>query len=564
MKQFHRIHNEKQQSSALIIVVEKTVFNINHLIFVADLLKKRFDIKLALVFKTPELLFFNRRLLHWIAQGAIDRILITDDPKAFWFDCMEFAKRQEVDQVFFAELPQLKSNWAEFLKFKVELLNAEISTARACNGQYLAFSQKYLRDCPSINFEGFESLYWSVRQEPIQATSSQEAKNPGIASLFVTKQGLERFGGEAAFRSIDILIDGHQPAKYKRLWQIDNELSLDDFCKQDIEALRKSKMVTIPGLLSNAPGRQILLDINPAQQTREVAASCLQIPRMVLTVTDCKQQRPLHQSSASAIFVMSNYNKASYIASALYSIAMQTHPRCSVCIVDDVSTDQSMHIVSAFRKLVDASKFDITLEQNKKSMGTYWIRNSVIHHHINSDTIYLVNDSDDFSCCQRASIQLPLLEKADTKAVICFGDIVRVDKQFKLLALDGKVERYGTASLACRVNSHQKYGYYENIRKNADTEFIERLRYFEGKHSTQWFRYPVLFQPFDGMNLTADIYKVDSNGKSMQSDLSQRSKHKEIFLENYKKINRDLSKHFSYPNYLNNQEYSKQIPEFLI
>lgn len=564
MKQFHRIHNEKQQSSALIIVVEKTVFNINHLIFVADLLKKRFDIKLALVFKTPELLFFNRRLLHWIAQGAIDRILITDDPKAFWFDCMEFAKRQEVDQVFFAELPQLKSNWAEFLKFKVELLNAEISTARACNGQYLAFSQKYLRDCPSINFEGFESLYWSVRQEPIQATSSQEAKNPGIASLFVTKQGLERFGGEAAFRSIDILIDGHQPAKYKRLWQIDNELSLDDFCKQDIEALRKSKMVTIPGLLSNAPGRQILLDINPAQQTREVAASCLQIPRMVLTVTACKQQRPLHQSSASAIFVMSNYNKASYIASALYSIAMQTHPRCSVCIVDDVSTDQSMNIVSAFRKLVDASKFDITLEQNKKSMGTYWIRNSVIHHHINSDTIYLVNDSDDFSCCQRASIQLPLLEKADTKAVICFGDIVRVDKQFKLLALDGKVERYGTASLACRVNSHQKYGYYENIRKNADTEFIERLRYFEGKHSTQWFRYPVLFQPFDGMNLTADIYKVDSNGKSMQSDLSQRSKHKEIFLENYKKINRDLSKHFSYPNYLNNQEYSKQIPEFLI
>ncbi|VUZ22685.1 Uncharacterised protein [uncultured Comamonas sp.] len=564
MTRFYRIHNEKQQSSVLVIAVEKTVSNINQLIFVADLLKKRFDIQLALIFKTPELLFFNRRLLHWIAQGSIDRILITDDPKAFWFDCMEFAKRQEVDQVFFAELPQLKSTWAEFLKFKVELLDAEISIARACNGQYLAVSQKYLRDCPSINLESFESLYWSIGKEPIKATHSQEAKNPGVASLFVTKQGLERFGGEAAFRSIDILIDGHLPAKYKRLWQIDNDLDLDAFCKQDIEVLRKSKLVTIPGLLRNAPGRQILLDINPAPQRSEPTDSTrLQTARTVLTVTTCNQW-PLQKSNASAIFIMSNYNKASYIASALYSVAMQTHPHCSVHMVDDVSTDQSMHIVSAFKKLVDSSKFDITLEQNKKSMGTYWIRNSVVHRHINSDTIYLVNDSDDFSCCQRAGIQLSLLEKADTKAIICFGDIVRVDKQFKLLALDGKVERYGTASLACRANSHQKYGYYENIRKNADTEFIERLRYFEGKHSTQWFRYPVLFQPFDGMNLTADIYKVDNNGKSMQSDLSQRTKHKEIFLENYKKINKDLSRHFSYPNYLNNQEYLKQIPEFLI
>ena len=564
MKRFHRIHNEKQQSSALIIAVEKTVSNINQLIFVVDLLKKRFDIKLALVFKTPELLFFNRRLLHWIAQGAIDRILITDDPKAFWFDCLEFAKRQEVDQVFFAELPQLKSNWAEFLKFKVELLNAEISTARACNGQYLAFSQKYLRDCPSINLESFESLYWSVRQEPIKATSSQEAKNPGIASLFVTKQGLERFGGEAAFRSIDILIDGHLPAKYKRLWQIDNDLDLEDFCRQDIEVLRQSKMITIPGLLCNALGRQILLDINPAPQRNEPTDSIrLQTARTVLTVTTCNQW-PLQKSSASAIFVMSNYNKASYIASALYSVAMQTHPHCSVHMVDDVSTDQSMHIVSAFRKLVDVSKFDITLEQNKKSMGTYWIRNSVIHHHINSDTIYLVNDSDDFSCCQRASIQLPLLEKADTKAVICFGDIVRVDKQFKLLALDGKVERYGTASLACRAKAHQQYGYYENIRKNADTEFIERLRYFEGKNATQWFRYPVLFQPFDGLNLTADIYKVDENGKAIKSDLSQREKHKELFTSRHKKIQKNPNQYFTFPIYDNPKEYNETLPEFII
>jgi hypothetical protein len=552
-------------TATLLISVEHTVSNMNTFFSVVHSVKRRFGFNISIVFKHPELLFFNKRMVSAVSNTEIDRALVTDAAEFIWLDFMEFAKRQEADYVVFAEAESLVSDWSGILKFITSILYSDFDVKKTNDSKFIACKQAHLRTLVSDTFESYSKLIQSIAERQIQKNNNRNLV-AGDFSLFTTKAGLKRFGGLEKFKQIKNLFFGNKPInKAKKIWQLDNQMDLAEFFSQDLNQLLESELVTIPGILARTPGHQVIVDINPGcgVSLGVDVQDELHVPRMLLTIS-IVTEAAINETSAPTTFIMSNFNKAPYIASALYGIAIQTHQDISVEIIDDISTDQSIAAIEAFSSIVDKNHMPISFSVNEKSKGTYWIRNSIIQKFIDSNYTYFVNDSDDFSSSQRAHIQLAVQEKFSGSAQICFGDIVRVDNQFTILPLDGKVERYGTASLGAPTSVHKKYGYYENIRKNADTEFIERLRHFSGKQSTKWFRYPVLFQPFDGNNLTSDIYQIDRKGSAVQ-DLSKRDKHKLLFKELHSKTEIDeLPTLFTHLCQKTTLRYKTLLPDFVV
>ncbi len=252
---------------------------------------------------------------------------------------------------------------------------------------------------------------------------------------------------------------------------------------------------------------QVVFDIWPAPFEFESIANLeasrwVNVPRQILIGQRCPIARSNLRDfqNVEAVFIASNYNKARYLQSSLYSLMMQSHSRVRVEMVDDLSNDDSVVCVQTFKQLMGLADDLIHLRSNYVNRGTYWIRNDVIAQNRQSSSVFFINDSDDYSSALRATLQLAVVQSMPMRQGNFFN-IVRVDSRYASLPLNGEVERYGTASLCFTPELIRKVGYFQCIKKNADTEFIERVKHFEGTEALPWLRYPVLFQPFDGGNL---------------------------------------------------------------
>jgi glycosyltransferase involved in cell wall biosynthesis len=538
----------EKASHSLIITVSKTVRNVSAFSIIIESLKIRFNIKVSLIFQEPDLLFFNSRLLAFISKGSVERILVSDRPSLFFFDVIEFAKRHETDFISVIDGADIVENWLDFTKHLISNQFNELEIIKSVKDTSITLKKNSLRELPSYSDQSFSQMVERLSR-PVtniqKLNGNMEYSNR--ASLFVTKEGIERFGGLDKFLKSKFVIDG-----------------LDYQKKLSSQDITKSRFVEIPGILSSKI--DLILDVNPAATNIDFSldSKILNVPRCVLSVTLSSIKLNSGLSAKKAVFAMSNYNKQGYLAGSIYSIAMQSYKNISLDIIDDISTDSSQYIFSRIFDEFDKEMFPIRFEQNKINKGTYWIRNQIVNRYCQHDTVYLVNDSDDFSSSQRACFQLSILDN-NPDYQIAFGDIIRVDCTYKLLPLDGKVERYGTASLASKAATHNKYGYYENIMKNADTEYIERIKKFAGKTAVHWFRYPVLFQPFDGNNLTSDIYSTDSIGAKLQQQLSKRSRHVELFSIRHRTYEiKELPKIYSFNSLSFPDSYVKELKEFLV
>lgn len=555
------------KSVSVVVTVCSPIERLDNLIALTRIMRRRFSTKIVFAFSEPELLFFDYALVRAVSNGLVEKFYITDSAENFWSDVVEWAKREEGDNVIFCEASTLEDDVTRLIKFNVEVMSAVLESAGSPCWNFAAIAKEKLRRS-NVIANSFKTMLNALLLQkggrsvtPLRCTNARR-------SLYVTKQGLQRYRGESAFRNLNISIGGYKPSEFSRIWVVDNDLTVGDFLKTPVEQLEERETILIPGLIanSNATSGELILDVNPGSYGSDVEIEStvrkLSVPRAIITASALPCA--LRPAEKSVVFAMSNFNKMRYIFGALYSISMQTVSALSIRVVDDGSTDGSLEVAKEFAEMVDPNKIEVEVICNAKSRGTYWIRNSIIHEFVHKlDTLYFVNDSDDFSSFQRALIQTSMLDSSHTEKRVCFGDIVRVDSRFRLLPLDGKVERYGTASLGAPMDLHLEYGFYETLRKNADTEFIERLKHFGGKDAVIWFRYPVLFQPFDGNNLTADIYTIGSS--EIKQSLSVRDVHKKLFKERHMSIEKSkLHLEYAFPNFKYPRSYLEGLPGFLV
>ena len=547
----------KRPRLALLVCVEKTLRNPSVLLEKIRLLRRRFELRVVLAFKEPEFLFFNTALVQRLPGSEVERVIATDSPDRLLGDALEYAQRLEADRIYLCKADALVDSFLEVVRFLVET-QFEARPRLSRDEAVAALLQSTLGQVPYRLYEDFAQVVAAQRQRDGPSVAANMAALPAARSLYATAAGVHRFGGLERFSRLPLQVGGQPIASFKRYWLISNQLTSQAFSAVNKRSLAAAASVEVPGVLDDGMGARMLVDINPITSHASVGG----VPRQLLSITRFDMNGAPLSARGTAVFVMSNFNKQDYLCASMYGVAMQTHPDCELDMIDDVSTDPSMSIAKQFLAHVDRTVFPVRLAANASSRGTYWIRNSIIHEHLTGSASYLINDSDDFSSAQRAAIQTTLLQQPDSPAVLNFGDIVRVDKGFRPMPVDGKAERYGTAALCAAPRTHLEFGYYENLRKNADTEFIERVKKFGGRAAVHWFRYPLLFQTFDGNNLTADIYSREDG--ALKANLSVRDLHRTLFKQRHGEVTRPLVKHYAFPDYSFSQAYEREIPELLV
>src|SRR5690625_4035981 len=109
------------KSVSLVITVCSTVERLDALITLASIMRRRFSTKIVFAFSEPELLFFNYDLVRAISRGLAEKFYIADSPANFWFDVVEWAKRQEEDRVILCDAGTLEDDITCLIKFNVEV-----------------------------------------------------------------------------------------------------------------------------------------------------------------------------------------------------------------------------------------------------------------------------------------------------------------------------------------------------------------------------------------------------------------------------------------------------------
>ena len=157
------------------------------------------------------------------------------------------------------------------------------------------------------------------------------------------------------------------------------------------------------------------------------------------------------------------------LLTALRSLSEQTWPHLQVLVVDDRSPEEFLPLIEEGVALDE--RFE--LHRMSENGGTYKIRNFAIER-AKGDFIAF-QDSDDWSHPERIERQLaPLL--ADSDVVATFSRSVRVFSNLSASKLGYSPVRRNVSSLLMRRDPVlTELGAFDDVRKAADSEFLERL-----------------------------------------------------------------------------------------
>ncbi|ADH86500.1 glycosyltransferase family A protein [Desulfurivibrio alkaliphilus] len=549
---------------------------VNRLAKVCGIFCKRFDASVVVGMEGLEHLDAQVPA-NWLADGLIIQSICSGHRSLVLNDLVDAAIRSNAVSTVFMDVDQLLLSPARALQFMVENLGKQAVSILSADSCFLQVGRPQLLDLPRRRFpaawpEGLRFIDAACRQETKGIIEKQDIadlddQRGGPYHLFVTEAGVQRLGGRDRFQKLSLRVGGLAVNDFDQI----SLLALED-AKADGSQRTVWRKVSAVAHTAPVSTEKVVFDIWPAPYVLAVEngqsdGAWLDVPRQVLVGRRCPVSIDTEKccvGAQEAVFIMSNFNKAAYLPAALYGWVMQTYPNIRLDIVDDVSNDASLAKITEFKRLTGLDDTLLSVSVNECKRGTYWIRNLVISRHLREGVVFFVNDSDDVSSTMRATLQMGTLA-TDEKMEVCLFNIVRVDENYSLLPLNNEVERYGTASLCFKASLISKVGYFQNIQKNADWEFIRRVRRFIGPPSPTWIKMLALFQTFDGVNLTADIYKIVRGGSGIAANLGLRRQHIEIANRHYESLSLEgLPRSFDFPLSTMQEEYAQLGDDFLM
>lgn len=498
-----------------------------------------YNISIHFIVSSPGLLFSNEDLLSLLRLDVVDRVQISDRADFFITDFKEYIRKISDENIIVSSLHTLE--FVFHIICKLIFSGGDVSSNYS--DLYYSFSIENELKSRNIDFSDFLKF------------NHQELRESEFKYGFITESAITRLGGIKSFRESRLSYCGTPFSEISTWW-----------IPHDNRQGRIDKYVYFPDEVVSKSGTSLVFDIQPAVGSesspfRYLPIHFCNVRRRLLTAKRVKSSIQKVEDKLDAVFLMSCFNKAQFVKESIFGVILQSYANSMLVFYDDGSTDGSLNEArSLISLLTKRSGFKVIEGAGKE--GTYRIRNRVISDLQGSDAVYLVNDADDFSTARRAEIQLSQLAIAGWSYL--FSDIVRVDTSGHVLSVNGNVERYGTASFAAKARLHEEYGYFENLKKGADTEFIERMERFAPKGTGGWWRYPVLFQTFNNCNLTSDIYTLTDSG-AIEEDISARSPYIKSFRKRHKKITRQqLAEVFTYNNNQFPGSYLNELQDFFM
>lgn len=176
--------------------------------------------------------------------------------------------------------------------------------------------------------------------------------------------------------------------------------------------------------------------------------------------------------------IMTAYNSADYVKTAIQSILNQTYRNIELYVCDDVSTDETRAIIAEFAQQ-DSRVVPLFRSENG---GTY-IAKSEAMRRCNGGLV-VFHDSDDWSHPNKIALEVENMLKAPD--VMCFNTSwVRINQHGRFFL--HFANRFGHPNPAATIMRRrpilEKIGVFDPVRTGADTEFKRRVQNVFGAKS---------------------------------------------------------------------------------
>jgi len=218
--------------------------------------------------------------------------------------------------------------------------------------------------------------------------------------------------------------------------------------------------------------------------------------------------------------VMTSYNAAEHLETAIRSILEQSWRNLELVIVDDASTDATPAL------LLEMQRRDPRIRVLLKSTndGTYVSKNMGLLH--TTGEFVALQDSDDWSHPDRLALSVGMLRQRP--------DLVGLTTDwFRMTSEGGIIIKAGgqIAHLCCislvfrRAPVLERVGFFDSVRVAADLEFIQRIGLVFGERASPRLRWPLLTGRARADSLTAHVeYGLGRTGfTAIRSDYHARA-----------------------------------------
>lgn len=173
------------------------------------------------------------------------------------------------------------------------------------------------------------------------------------------------------------------------------------------------------------------------------------------------------------------FNAADHIDTAIEALLAQTWQNFEVLVVDDLSTDSTTEIVTAYSK----QDSRVRLIRGQANRGSYFARNVALGEACGE--FITTHDADDWSHPMKLEVQARhLMSNQGTVANMSQQARATSELLFHRRGSPGHYIFDNMSSLMFRREPVvQKLGYWDSVRFGADSEFIERIRLTCGRGS---------------------------------------------------------------------------------
>lgn len=228
--------------------------------------------------------------------------------------------------------------------------------------------------------------------------------------------------------------------------------------------------------------------------------------------------------------IMTTFNSAEYVSSAIESILNQTYSQLELIIVDDASGDSTFDILMEFAK----KDGRVRPFKNFSNRGTYWCKNLGITKA--KGAFVTTQDSDDISEKNRIEFQVEKLRRSPA-AITCTCNYIRIDDSGNVILNRGLRERIAIMGLMWKKEElTQKIGFFDSVRMAADDEFFQRVKLVFGGNMILHVDFPLYIATYrEGSLTTSGPAKTDmSKSNIIGKELSFLSPIRQEYVRSYK------------------------------
>jgi glycosyltransferase involved in cell wall biosynthesis len=185
-----------------------------------------------------------------------------------------------------------------------------------------------------------------------------------------------------------------------------------------------------------------------------------------LDAIECLPAETVHGELVTVI--VTAFNPGKELLTSIKSLLNQSWKNLEIILVDDDSSDSTFIEMSG---LLDSR---IKIIRQSKNEGTYSARNTALD--VATGTFITFQDSDDWSHARRVEIQVSeLIQNQELKAT--YAKAVRLPPDLLFTGRGGVPWRETNfSSLMFRSSVFHELGYFDSVRKAADSEYLSRIR----------------------------------------------------------------------------------------